>query len=585
MLSGMNQVQKRRSNWLVVSAVVLLAGGVSASGQQRQVGGPAGDLAVDFIVVGANGQPVADLQPGDVSIKIAGKQRTISALEMKRVEASSGGGGGSAPAPFATNAASTGRSLMIIVDNDSLRAGSERKIRENVEGILKDYGGSDRVGFAFLPRDTAQLALGSPIAAVRDVMTKFTASRPATVSTADALCRTRDTLQGLRNLLEGQAGSDKPVTVLFFSSGLSLPSRSASSAGQSCEVTTDHYQAISAALANARGNLYVIQGDETQTGRDDGLETLAGTTNAGSVLRTTGPALSRVQSEGAAYYVATVKADPADRAGQLQKLEVKVNRDGVTTRARTDVAVMRGGATGGGKASSVTDMVRTTANFTELQLRTTAVAARGPAGKMTVLSMTEPVDPGVKFKELMVAVIDTSVTPNKIVFPSKADEKQLLARPVIIPLSTDPGKYRVRVAAIDETGKAGAVDYDLVSDLTTAGPLKMGGLMLAGPRGQGYAPQLVFSNEEDIAASIELYGDLGQGKLGAKLDIAASVDGPSLAEGQIGGQGTSEKDRFILNGKIPIAKLPPGDYVVRAIVQIEGQPEGRVYKTMRKVAK
>jgi len=173
----------------------------------------------------------------------------------------------------------------------------------------------------------------------------------------------------------------------------------------------------------------------------------------------------------------------------------------------------------------------------------------------------------------------------KAAFAASADEKQRAGRLVVLPLAADPGKYRLRVAAVDANGRSGAVDYEINADFTPAGPLKLGGLLLAGPRGEGFAPQLLFTDESDLGLSIDLFGDLSTIKVGAKFEIAATPDGPALAEGQPGGSGTTEPDRFVLSGKIPIAKLAPGDYVVRVIVQAEGHPEGRVTRTMRKVAK
>ena len=51
---------------------------------------------------------------------------------------------------------------------------------------------------------------------------------------------------------------------------------------------------------------------------------------------------------------------------------------------------------------------------------------------------------------------------------------------------------------------------------------------------------------------------------------------------QPGGQKTSEADKFILTSPIAIGDLKPGDYVVRAIVGMQGQPEGKVVATFRK---
>jgi hypothetical protein len=145
------------------------------------------------------------------------------------------------------------------------------------------------------------------------------------------------------------------------------------------------------------------------------------------------------------------------------------------------------------------------------------------------------------------------------------------------------GKYRLRVAATDAEGRSGAVDVDLDANLTPAGPLKLGSILVAGPRGQGYAPKLQFTDNE-VAMQVELYGQI-TGQVTAKIEIAATTDGPPIIESQVGGSGTSEPDKFILNAKVDITKLAPGDYVVRALVQLEGQPEGRVYRTLRKLAK
>ena len=45
--------------------------------------------------------------------------------------------------------------------------------------------------------------------------------------------------------------------------------------------------------------------------------------------------------------------------------------------------------------------------------------------------------------------------------------------------------------------------------------------------------------------------------------------------------GPSPERRMIV-GAVPIAALPPGDYVVRAIVSVDGRPVGRVLRTLRK---
>jgi hypothetical protein len=45
---------------------------------------------------------------------------------------------------------------------------------------------------------------------------------------------------------------------------------------------------------------------------------------------------------------------------------------------------------------------------------------------------------------------------------------------------------------------------------------------------------------------------------------------------------TGEDGKFVVTGTIPVGALKPGDYVIRAVVTVEGQGSGRVIRTLRK---
>jgi len=548
---------------------------------------------VDFLAVGVDGQAVPDLQPGDVTIKVGGKPRTVATLEFKKAD--SGGGGTAAaaalPPPFAVNAAGgdAGRRLLILIDNESLRTGTERAIRESLDQVLGQLGPNDRVAFSVAPRDSVQLGFGSGVAAVRAAAAKFAGIRPANPTDTENACRSRDTLVMLRTMMDALAGSEAPTTVLFIASGLTVPGNigsntsSKNASSLTCEVLTEHYSGIAHGVANGRVNLYVAQGDDSNTGRDNGLENLAGVGSAGGVLRAMPGGLTRILAETSGYYIATLQPDSADKPGQTAKFEVRATREGVTARARADISMTVRGNRAGTKTMAPRDMVATTAPFTDLQLRVTAVAQRGQNGKMAILALAEPVDPAVKLTQVTAVLVAPGAA--KAAFARTLEEKELVGRPAPIGLVADPGKYRMRIAAVDSTGKSGAVDYDLDASLTPTGPLMLGQVMLVGPRGDGFSPQLLFSNEPEIAAYVELYGPVATSKIAAKIDLAANPDGKTLVEGTVGGAGTGEPDKFSLNAKLAIKDLPPGDYVVRVTVQAEGSPEAKVMRTMRKVAK
>jgi len=550
---------------------------------------------IDFNAVAADGKPVTDLTPADVTVRIGGKPRTITSLTLKTI---SGGAaqpatpeGDTASPPFATNepkaaAASGGRSILIVVDTESLRAGTEAGFNQAIEALLAGLGAGDRVALSTAPRDTVQVGFGTSLPKVREAVASLRGQRPATVSTADALCRTRDTLTLLKGLVEQFTGSETPTSVVFIASGLSTPARASGSSG-TCEVLSDNYNSIAASAAAARANMYVVQGDPSTMGRDNGLENLAGVTGAGQVLRVVNEGFApRVLADSSAYWLASIAPDPGDRPGS-QRLEVRAVREGVTVHSRQEAAIPRPGAApgrpaagGGGGAKSPKEMIATTAPFTDLQLRAIAYSSRGAADKMNVFVFAEPVDPATKITAMSIGFFDQTGKGGSIPAPS------LTTSPITTLLPLGAGEYRIRVAATDSTGKSGAVDVTINTALTLAGPLKLGGLLLVTPNDKGEnKPRLMFSTEDKIVATLEMFGQI-TAPIGAKFELARTDVGPAINVYPTSSGGpTNEPDKFQINGEIPIGNLEPGDYVIRAIVQMEGQPEGRVMRTFRKIAK
>jgi hypothetical protein len=600
MLCGMKHLRIRNRQVLLVPVMLcaVLSGPVNS-----QQAGPGSGVTVDFVAVTASGEPITDLKASDITVRIGGRDRNVTNLELRR--ASGAGDAAAAPAapavppPYSTNqgggssASSAGRRILIVVDNESLRAGTERDIRASLEPVFKALGPGDRVAFASVPNDIFGVGLGSA-AAAQAALEKFTGGRAASHTDDEARCRTRDALTALRRVVESAPRADQPATVIFFSQGITSPGTTSSGSG--CQVTPDLYQGVGQALAIARANLFVVQGDpsfaatsERTRNEQQGLESLAAL-GGGNMLRATPTGLSRLPAESAAYYVATVAPESNDRPSVV-RLEVRSKREGVTIRSRSEIS-LGGRATGpagaaapagaGQKPASVNEMVTTTAPFTALPLRTTAIASRGQADKMAVFTMTEPIEPGVKLTALRAVLFDPATS--KSAFVADANAQQLAARTVSLPMAVAPGRYRLRVAATDDKGRAGAVDHEVDTTLVPAGALKLGGLMLLSPRGESFSPVMEFANEPEIGVYAEMYGQL-TAQVEARIELAQTVDGPAIDKAQVGGSQSNEPDKFILNGKLPIAKLAPGDYVVRMVVKMGDAPEGRLVRTLRKTGK
>ena len=68
------------------------------------------------------------------------------------------------------------------------------------------------------------------------------------------------------------------------------------------------------------------------------------------------------------------------------------------------------------------------------------------------------------------------------------------------------------------------------------------------------------------------------------MELAATEDGPALVRvpGTIAATGDATRRRA--TGVVPIGQLAPGDYLVRAVVSLDGQPIATLTRTLRKAA-
>jgi hypothetical protein len=119
--------------------------------------------------------------------------------------------------------------------------------------------------------------------------------------------------------------------------------------------------------------------------------------------------------------------------------------------------------------------------------------------------------------------------------------------------------------------------------LTPAGQLKLSSLLLGLSRDGGFIPKMQFAAEPVALAYLEIYGGIPGMPLIAALELATTLNGPAIVTVPLAIKFADS--RYLATGAVPIGALPPGDYAVRAIVGVEGQPAGRVVRTLRKAAK
>jgi VWFA-related protein len=590
---------------------------------------------IDFNAISPDGRPILDLKVEELSLKVDGKARVIHSINLVQVPGGQAGHDAAHPvldSPFATNAAvDTGRTLIFVVDDESLRPGSERPARQAASQFLAGLSPRDRVALFTVPHGGMKVDLTSDFEKVRTALGQITGQAPENESLSDAACRTRSDLQSIAGMLDNLAGGQGPVTVVFLTSTLT-GSRSSVTMGRNnatsptgaplpgartmgtCELQPEEFDKVAAAAQQARAHFYIIQPDLNASARltnpsggtgisprvggdmsrgtdsyEQGINDLAGVT-AGEhyPLTSTGDnALIRIALETSAYYMVTFEPEDLERNGAAHRVELKVSRPGVALRTLSAVIIPSATAATAIEVTTPKTMLGEMRAYRDLSLRSAGFTARyQTSGKMQIVAVFEPDDPLVTLTSAMAGLFDAS---GKLVHSWIAQPADLAKTPVTAALVAAPGKYRLRVAATDKSGRSGATDWDIDATLTSAGTLKMSSLLLGKTKDGMFMPKLQFTDEATVIAYLELYSQRTpeDRPVVVVFQVAKSPDGPALLEQPAAVDETRDLDRFIVEAAIPLGALEPGDYVVRAMNGngVEGEPLARVMRTLRKTAK
>ena len=585
---------------LVLSATAAPA----AQPQQKSAGEP---VTIDFFASGPDGV-VFDLRPEDVTIKLNGRARPVRSLRYISLPPPDP----TAPVapvadvdpPFGTNTPEAGgRWVTIVIDHESIKTGAERNAMNAAIRFVRSLGPRDHVAVMRMPRGGLEVLFTTDHQRVVDVLRKFVGNAPREETEQDRSCRSRLMLNGMKNLLEDVAPLNGPKIIAVISSGMLNPRRDAAlnAPPGPCEIRTEDFQNVRVAAAQSRAYVFVVQPDNliVESARstfvdptrsrfadadDDrhGLQSLAGV-SAGQFFQIVGPDDERfaaIAKRTAGYYIATFDPDPTERNAATHRLDVQVTRANVDVLARPEVIIPRAGKASG--ASSARDLLRdpTGTVYRALPLRAVAYASASEGGKVKVLAALEPIERNVKLVSAVFGLID--VNREKLVVQWTADSRELATEPVVTAGEASPGPYRLRVAAVDSNGRQGTVEYEFVATLTGAKPLTLSDMALGTSTEGGLVPRLVFGGDQAAVTYFEVYGAVpSPDALTVRLEIAQSADDRALSSA-VPRIVTAEPERRMITGTLPIATLPPGDYVVRAIVSLDGRPIGRVLRTLRK---
>ncbi len=558
----------------------------------------AGRLSVDFVALGPDGLPMRGLTANDVRLRIDGRERQIRTLRAV-VAAPLPRSGPLLPPPYGTSADSaSGRRFALVVDDDSFRAGREQPLRNAIDGLLDRLTTSDVVMLITMPYGGVKVPLTTDHLLVRHAVLRMSGQRPHDETGSAMACRTKLVLQALEGFLSSFAGRTTPTTVVLFTAGMAAPRRDApmALAPGMCELQAADFQRIGGAAGAARANFYIVQPDDLGfkaagrneaiggggfTGSDnplEGIEHLSGVTKGERVpLEGVGPgALTRVANETAMYYVAEISPDPGDLDGRSRQLEVRSTRADVTIRARPRISFGRPWGAGPATRVSVSDMLLSAASFTDLPMRAAAYTMGDEGEAVLVVAVAEAADRALTLASAGAALVDPD---GQVVARWSAPDAREV--PLMGAMLVPPGRYRLRVAAVDAAGRAGAADYLFDARLIAVGPLSLGSLILGLSRDNTLTPRLEFGAEPSALGSFEIYGGVAGTPVTATLEVAHTLGGAALVTVPLVIQ-SSAAGRYVAMGTVPIGALPAGDYVVRGVIRLGDGTTGQTVRTLRK---
>ena len=291
----------------------------------------------------------------------------------------------------------------------------------------------------------------------------------------------------------------------------------------------------------------------------------------------------RIEAQLAGHYLLGVEVDPADRIDDRRRIEVAVARSGADAMLRHGNAharVLREMRPGDPEALSVDErllaMLRSPAAEPLLPLRVSTYAYPHD-GSVRVGVTAEVGSARVDASDVTIgyALLDTWGTVvssgRRRMAGTAADRRDDGSYAHTLPITVPPGRYALRVAAIDASGRDGSVEHPLRAGVALSdAPVALGRLEVADAEaaaGGGPDGEVVVSSER-LAVSVDVHAESAWvfNRLRVEVEVARDVSGPSLVEAEARLRGRNDAPRRSASVRLPVGRLAPGSYVARVRV-------------------
>lgn len=629
-------------------------------------------VLVDVTVVDGDGLPLPRLTAGDFELQVNGEDREIASVQFvstapdASIEPPSG-----REAAFSSNEApTTGRLLLFVVDESNMRVGSGRTVLKTARLLMDRLAPGDLIGLARIPMGQGSVEFTTDRERVATALQRVTGTASISRNTfsrlriseawaydtndlvlwqlavdrecagesgpmfeacvialqgdayamlTEARARAQATLGSLSALMTQLATLRTPINIIMISEGLFVARDRQNMAD------------LAQRAAEARATLHIVRPgqaffdieEQTSSGisafyddglLNEGLELLAGQTR-GTLTQVSGGSgaavFERLGRELSGYYLIGFEPTDADRTGRERRIEVDVDRRGVTVRARPTF-VIREAATAttvadGAEPGTTTPGVTIPAPEEEIRALLTAplptrgvpmriasyATANATDETLRVIIAAEIGEPATEAAEWPVGLLVLDEN-NRVVVSNfgpvaLAPASALSASPrlLLTSLSLEPGDYTLRLAVVDDEGRTGSVHHSIHARLEDAGGgLAASDLLLAAEASTDAQARPTASSVMDspiLSATIELSGSDTRQLDGARVrvEVAETIDGPTLVTARTGLARRDNPSRRAYGSVLRLGLLPPGEYVARAVVSVPGEDERTVLRHFR----
>jgi VWFA-related protein len=391
------------------------------------------------------------------------------------------------------------------------------------------------------------------------------------------------TMSTFRDLLGAMRSVNAPNTLVLITEGFVLDDQH------------PNFSTINDLAAAARTSIYVLKLDdemfemsearapEPTSKFDDrmeksiGVELLASSTRGSlfNVVNSADYAFERIEAEISGQYLLGVESNPLDKDGKPHSIGVSVNRRGVTVRSRRQLTMRPDDNRQRTARETVMAGLAGPLPLSALPLRvaTFALQGQGRDGKIQLLIHA---DIGVNYtttRSLSLGYMFTDKDGRIVESQTASARLRPMLEGVPSPLrftggaSLPPGDYTLKMAVVDGD-LAGSLEHPVQATLMEAGAISLSELMVGGPVDSSEIRPTIghtvsFGN---LQAYIEAYGAIKDLKV--RYEIATSPEGDAILAADVPPRGAGD-ERAIYNRTLPVRQLPPGSYVLRAVLTSE----------------